>query len=64
MKKTLAGQDHPVTRLNQRNWQAIDAVKAVGCFSDARGEGVGQGRESDHYEFLFMIYRRIAGDFE
>lgn len=43
VKKTLAGQDHPITRLNQQNGQAIDAVRAVGWFNDTRGDGVGLG---------------------
>jgi hypothetical protein len=64
VKKTLAGQDDSITRLNQRNWQAIDPINAVGCFNDARCDGVGQGGKSGHNEFLFMVYRRIAGYFE
>jgi hypothetical protein len=64
VKKTLAGQNDPITRLYQRNRQAIDAVKGVGCINDARWEGVEQGCESGHVNSFSMVYRRIAGYFE
>ncbi|ROM75690.1 hypothetical protein BK654_17305 [Pseudomonas brassicacearum] len=60
MEKTLAGQDDPVTRLNQRHRQAIDPVERIGYFSDTRGFRLNQGCESGHVNSFSMVYRRIA----
>ncbi|AEA69658.1 Hypothetical protein PSEBR_m1047 [Pseudomonas brassicacearum subsp. brassicacearum NFM421] len=64
VKKTLTGQNHPITRLYQRNRQAIDPVEAVSCIDNARWKGVGQGCESGHVNSFSMVYRRIAEYFE
>jgi hypothetical protein len=64
MEKALTGQNHPITRLKQRNRQVMDLVKPVRLVSDARGEGLGQGCESGHVNSFSMVYRRIAECFE
>jgi hypothetical protein len=64
VKKALAGQNDPITRLNQRNGRAVGRVKGVICVHDARGYGVGQGCESGHANSFSMVYRRIVEYFE
>ncbi|AMZ70042.1 hypothetical protein TK06_02625 [Pseudomonas fluorescens] len=63
MEKALAGQDDPVTRLNQRDRQAVDPVERVGCLHDTRGFRLDQGCESSHVNSFSMVYRRIAEQF-
>jgi hypothetical protein len=64
VKEALACQDDPETRLNQRNWEAIDPVQGVVRFNNTRDEGLGQGGETGHANSFSKGYRRIDGYFE
>lgn len=64
MEKTLAGQDDPISRLNQRDRQVMNPVKGVMGIDDAWCGGVEQGCESAHVNSFSMVYRRIAKYFK
>jgi hypothetical protein len=64
VEKTPAGQDNPVTRLDQRNGQVIAIVSGPTCLGNTGGDRTDQGSESCHANSFSMVYRRIAGHFE
>src|SRR5690349_2696373 len=64
VKKTPAGQDNPVTRLDQRNGRVIAIVSGPTGLGNTGGDRADQGSESCHANSFSMVYRRIAGYFE
>jgi hypothetical protein len=64
MKKTGAGQDDSVLRLDQGSCEMILGDGALICLGNTGGKGVNQGGGSTHVNSFSMVYRRIVGCFE